>query len=113
MSAPAEPLHRNTANVCQALEVLLAADGWLTTRQVADAAGVHKNTAPDILEELASRGWVERRDVDGSPRWLIGPELPRIGLAYQRRLAAEAEALAHRTARLVGRSAALLDAGEE
>ena len=89
MPAAAEPLHTATANVADVLDVLLAFPGWLGTKDIAARSSTHRDTTRRILAELERRGWVEHRLVDETDAWAIGPELPRIGLAYLERLGAE------------------------
>lgn len=94
--------HKGTRAVIRVLDTLSAADGWLPTPSIVTRTGLHKELVPQVLDELAAHGWVERRDnPELGPLWLIGPELPRIGLAYQRRLEREARELRDRTLALL------------
>lgn len=89
-------IHKSTAQVCELLNMLEQADDWVPTRALAERAEVPRSTASQALEELAGRGWVEERRTDAGRLWRLGPELPRIGLAYQSRLVAEAAELKRR-----------------
>lgn len=94
--------HKGTRAVVSLIDDLQAANGWQPTSAIVARTGIHKDVAPAMLEELASCGWVERREDEHlGTLWLIGPELPRIGLAYQRRLHRAAEELRARTLRLL------------
>ena len=91
--------HKATGHVCAVLDVLLACGGWLNTKAVAEAAEVPRPTTRDILAELRTRHWVEHREADGAQLWCIGPELPRIGLAYLQLQQAAAQAAVRNTER--------------
>lgn len=85
--------HKATGDVMALLLVLAHHAGALPTRELAERAEVHRDTARRILRELATQGWVRVVGQDDAEVWSIGPELPRLGLDYQRRLVAAARAL--------------------
>lgn len=76
------------------LLVLAEQGGALSTADAGQRADVQRDTARRILRQLADAGWV--RPVAGAgegDRWVLGPELPRLGLDYQRRLVEAAREL--------------------
>lgn len=75
------------------LDALLNAQGYLTTIQVGERVGTSRETARRILRTLLSAGWVHRAEVEGADLWLLGPELPRIGVQFHELLAARQRAL--------------------
>lgn len=94
---PSNILHPPTALVCALMRELGEHGGHLATAELADAVGAHRDTVRRALQELASQGWVDQSKArDGSDRWRIGPELPRIGLAHLALLTAEQDALRDR-----------------
>lgn len=93
--------HKATADVMALLLVLARHAGVLSTRELAESAQVHRDTARRILRELAGQGWVRVVGEGDGEAWSLGPELPRLGLDYQRRLVAAAAALNADFARLM------------
>lgn len=93
-AAEAEAFHTATADVIAILGVLLERGGWTSPGQL--GLTVHRDTARRILRELARASWAEMRELEGETRFRIGPELPRIGLAYLSLLQAEQEQIASR-----------------
>lgn len=79
--------------VMAVLGQLLDAGGWLTSRELGERAGLDRNQVRRICRTLEVVGWVRRESHDGSDFWTLGPELPRIGMAYQRQLQKQAEQL--------------------
>lgn len=92
-------IHKPTAAVVELLTLLGDSD-LLSLIQIEAALGVHAQTTTKMLEELTAVGWVETRVQSGRTLYTLGPELPRLALAYQRRLAAEAERLLQLTQHL-------------
>jgi len=84
MPEPIEPEieHQPTADVILIVSYLLEHGGWARSSELARASGVHRDTARRILGQLAQSAWAERREVEGETRYRVGPELPRIGLAF-------------------------------
>lgn len=84
LTPPASPEveHAPTADVVTTMTALLEHGGWARSGDLARVSGVHRDTARRILRQLASAGWVEARELEGETRYRIGPELPRLGLAF-------------------------------
>lgn len=80
---PAKDHNETTWDFMAMLTILATATSWLTTSDLADRAGCGRDSARRILKTAALQGWVRREPVDGSDRWMLGPELPRIGFQYQ------------------------------
>lgn len=93
MKAHSEVSHKGTATVVFIITTLRTHHGWMSTTAVADLTKTHRDTVRRMLAELDQHGWVEHRVNDGADFWALGPELPRIGLDFQRRLAAQAAEL--------------------
>jgi predicted transcriptional regulator len=74
--------HQPTADVVLTLTYLLEHGGWARSSELARVSGVHRDTARRILRQLTNAAWVEAREVEGETRYRVGPELPRIGLAF-------------------------------
>lgn len=85
--------HKGAADVMALLLVLARRHGALGTGELAQAAEVHRDTARRILRELAAAGWVRLVGQDEGEVWSLGPELPRLGLDWQRRLVEAAREL--------------------
>lgn len=85
--------HQATADVVTILTHLLEHGGWIRPADLAALCGVHRDTVGRILAQLALSGWAEQRDLDGRPRYRIGAELPRIGLAFLELLQREQQAV--------------------
>lgn len=100
MNPAAAEHHQGAADTMALLLVLAAHAGVLPTSEVARRADVGRDSARRILRALATQDWVRRFDGEDGERWSLGPELPRLGLAYQRRLVEAAEALSADFARL-------------
>lgn len=94
-ASPAVPApeveHAPTADVVTILTALLEHGGWARASELGRASGVHRDTARRILRQLSLSRWVESQDLDGETRFRIGPELPRIGLAFVTLLQREQE----------------------
>lgn len=86
-----ETTHQPTADVVAIVGHLLEHGGWARSAEIGRVAGVHRDTARRILRELGDAGWVEARPIDGETRYRIGPELPRLGLAFLALLQREQE----------------------
>lgn len=93
--------HQTAGDVVTVLLVLALHGGVLTTAAVSKRTEIHRDTARRILRELASHGWVEQLERDEVEYWALGPELPRLGLDYQARKVAAAQALSSTFQRLV------------
>lgn len=74
-------------------ECLLGHGGWMSTQELATKLDTHRDTMRRICQTLAFKGWLVSQDVDGKQMWTIGPELPRIGLAYLELLTRRAQGL--------------------
>ncbi len=85
--------HAATANLVQIAGVLLEHGGWVTTQGLAERTGIHRDTCRRILAEGARAGWFAHAEDDGGDRWSLGPELPRIGLAWLQKMTERACAL--------------------
>lgn len=101
MSFPATITHRATANVVALLTHLARHRGWLSAPALADMPHVtgNRDAARRVLNELAAHGWVEAADHGEGTLYRLGPELPRVGLAWMQQLQAEItslQAAAHR-----------------
>jgi len=88
--------HKATLAVVKLITHLRIHGGWLTTSLLAAKCQLARETVRRVAEELQAHGWVEGRNIEGTTWWRLGPELPRIGIDYQRRLAAEANDLQQR-----------------
>lgn len=85
--------HDGAAATCEVLGALLAHGGKAPTSDVASRAGVHRDQARRILQELEARGWAYKDVSAGTDCWALGPALPRIGLTWLERLSARAREL--------------------
>ncbi len=85
--------HKATGDVMALLLILASRHGSMATRELAEAAEVHRDTTRRMLRELATAGWVRVVGQDEGEVWSLGPELPRLGLDWQRRLVEAARAL--------------------
>ena len=85
--------HEATANVCELLVALVCHGGWLSTTEISEKTGIHRDVLRRMLRELAERAWVCASTFDGKELWTIGPELPRIGIQYQALLVARSQQL--------------------
>ena len=85
--------HAATAGVVRLITALSEHMGWLTTSELAARADLDRNVVRRMALQLAEAGWVQRAAHEEGDRWALGVTLPHVGLAYQRRLVAQAEAL--------------------
>ena len=96
MSAPEG--HAATAAVCDLLDALRLQRGLLSTRELAERTGVHRDTVRRVLSELERRGWAVAQEIEGAQLWALGAALPRIGLDHLDFLNEQAQALRDRFA---------------
>lgn len=85
--------HQSTFSLVSIIGSLRKHGGWMRTGPLATQSDVARDSCLRILYELERHGWVTLREHEGARWWHLGPELPRIGIDYQRRLTAEAVAI--------------------
>lgn len=78
----ATPSHEATAAVVRTILHLVEHGGWIATAALAEKTGIGRDNQRRILVELLTYAWVERSTDEQGDRWICGPGLPRLGLAY-------------------------------
>lgn len=85
--------HDTTWMVMGVMHSLLEAEGGLMASDLATTLETSLDTMRRVLRTLAHRGWVRTVPMGGRDAWVIGPELPRIGVQFQELLLRQQRAL--------------------